>query len=63
MVPNQTDSPDSLRRSACIVACWCLAISLLPPNGLVWQFGMADAFGHWLVNGVLASLNLTGLVR
>ncbi len=63
MISNQTDSTESLRRCVFIVACWCLAIFLLPPNGLVWQSGIANALGSWLVNGVLASLDLTGLVR
>ncbi len=55
-------SSDSIRRCAFVVACWCLAIGLLPPNGLLWQFGAFDALGHWLVNGVLATLDLSGLV-
>jgi len=54
---------DSARRCAIVVACWCLAIGLLPPNGLLWQIGMFDALGHWLVNGMLATLDLSGLVR
>lgn len=58
-----TDNAESLRRCAGIVACWCLAIALLPPNGLIWQAGAADALGNWLVDGVLATLNLDGLVR
>lgn len=56
------DNVESLRRCASIVACWCLAIGLLPPNGLLWQAGAFDAFGNWLVHGVLATLNLAGLV-
>jgi len=50
------DNADSLRRCAVVVACWCLAIGLLPPNGLLWQFGSFEGLGHWLVNGMLACL-------
>ena len=60
---SKKNSIDSLRRCAVVVACWCLAVGLLPPNGLLWQFGTIDALGHWLVDGVLATLDLTGLVR
>jgi len=51
-----TDSTDSIRRCAVVVACWCLAIGLLPPNGLLWQFGSFDGLGQWVVNGMLACL-------
>lgn len=38
---------ESTRRSALVVASWCLAIFLLPPNGLLWQFGAFDTLGHF----------------
>jgi hypothetical protein len=60
---SKKDSIDSLRRCGMVVACWCLADGLLPPNGLLWQFGAIDALGLWLVEGVLATFDLTGLVR
>jgi len=56
VVSPATDNADSLRRCAVVVACWCLAIGLLPPNGLLWQFGSLDGLGHWLINGMLACL-------
>ncbi|MCA9231459.1 MAG: hypothetical protein KDA57_12460 [Planctomycetales bacterium] len=60
---NTSGGPDSNRRCAIVVVCWCLAIGLLPPNGLLWQIGWFEAAGQWLVNGVLATLDLSGLVR
>ena len=57
-----TNDSDSIRRCALVVACWCLTAGLLPPNGIVWQLGAFDALQQWLVIGVLASLDLTGLV-
>ncbi len=58
---SQFDSSDSMRRTAQIVGVWLLAVSVLPPTGLLWQFGVLDAMGHWLVNHVLAVLQLRGL--
>ena len=63
MVFHQEDNAESLRRWSRIVGCWCLAICLLPPGGLIWQFAVVEALGHWFVDGVLASNNLAGLVR
>lgn len=58
---SQFDSSDSMRRTAQIVGAWLLAVSVLPPTGLLWQFGVLDAMGHWLVSHVLAALQLKGL--
>lgn len=58
---GQPDAGDSMRRVAQIVGAWILAISVLPPTGLLWQFGVLQAMGHWLTSNVLASLHLTGL--
>ncbi len=58
---SQFDSSDSMRRTAQIVGVWLLALSVLPPTGLLWQFGVLDAMGHWLVSHVLTALQLKGL--
>lgn len=57
------DSTDSLRRCAVVVTGWLLIVSVLPPNGLLWQFGAFDALGHWLANGMLAAMSLSGLAQ
>ena len=58
---SRSDSGDSLRRTAQIVGVWLLCVSVLPPTGLLWQFGVLDAMGHWLVSHVLAVLKLREL--
>ena len=63
MESSNAGSPGSTRRCVLVVVCWCLATAVLPPSGLLWQLGTFEALGHWLVNGVLATLNLSGLVR
>ena len=55
---SQSDSSDSLRRTAQIVGIWLLGCSVLPPTGLLWQFGVLEAMGHWLVSHVLAALHI-----
>ncbi len=53
---HNSDSGDSLRRTARIVGAWLLGVSVLPPTGLLWQFDVPHAMGHWLVSHILAAL-------
>ncbi len=60
---STADDPESLIRCGQIVGCWFLALALLPPGGLLWQFGLIGSFGDWFVHGLLASVNLAGLFQ
>ena len=55
-----TDSPESLRHAALVVGVWLMALTVLPPSGLLWQTGVFNTVGSWLMSRVLAGLHLTG---
>ncbi|NOY40579.1 MAG: hypothetical protein GXP26_01910 [Planctomycetes bacterium] len=57
------DDTESLIRCGRVVGGWFLAIALLPPGGFLWQLGVLGTFGDWLVHGLLASMNLSGLIQ
>ena len=59
---NPPANSNSHRRVAQIISLWFLGISVLPPTGLLWQFGVLDVMGHWFVHHLLAALQLKGLV-
>ncbi len=60
---SKIDDTESLIRCGRIVGCWFLAIALLPPGGILWQLGVLSCLGDWLVHGLLASMNLAGLIQ
>ena len=57
-----TDSLESKRTVALMVSGWLLALLVLPGGGLLWQWGVVQQTGSWLVGTLLAELHLAGLV-
>ena len=40
---------------------WLAAMLLLPGGGLLWQWGVVQQLGGWVMHSVLAHLDLAGL--
>ena len=57
----QGDSPESLRIAGMVAGGWLLAMLMLPTGGLLWQWGMVQHMGSWLLSTVLAQSGLSGL--
>lgn len=56
------DSPESKRVAALVASGWLAALIMLPGGGLLWQWGLVQNVGDWVVGTVLGKLDLSGLI-
>ena len=60
-VEKPSDSPDAIRFAFRMASVWLLAMMVIPRGGLLWQWGLVQKIGGWLMGNVLAHLDLIGL--